>query len=130
MDGKIYLLDTNIVIAFFSNEPPVVEKITTLRGIMIPSIVVGELCYGAEKSSRKEQNITKLEAFLLSVSVLSCDEITARFYGKTKMQLQTNGTPIPENDIWISALALQYDLTLVTRDNHFTKIEALALESW
>jgi tRNA(fMet)-specific endonuclease VapC len=130
MDGKIYLLDTNIIIAFFSNEQYVVEKFSTAKDIIIPSIVLGELFYGAEKSGKKEQNMLKLEAFTQSSSILPCDETTARLYGKVKTQLKNNGTPIPENDIWISALALQHGLMLVSRDKHFTKIDALSLESW
>jgi len=128
MNGRI--LDTNIVIAFFSNEQTVVDRITSLKDVIVPSIVIGELFYGAEKSDRKEQNISNLEAFIQTISVLPCDIITARLYGRIKAQLKAGGTPIPENDIWIAALALEYGLTLISRDKHFTNIEALSLESW
>jgi tRNA(fMet)-specific endonuclease VapC len=130
MSGEIYLLDTNIVIAFFSNEQTVVDKISTPRNIVIPSIVIGELFYGAEKSGKKEQNILRLEAFIQSAPILPCDTTTARLYGKIKKQLNAKGTPIPENDIWISALSLEYNFTLVSRDKHFTNVEGLSLEPW
>jgi len=62
--------------------------------------------------------------------VLACDTETAREYGQIKNSLRAKGKPIPENDIWIAAIAIQYDLTLVTRDGHFTEIEGLATETW
>ena len=55
---------------------------------------------------------------------------TARQYGIIKNQLRTRGKPIPENDIWIAAMAKQYQLTLVTRDNHFQHIHGLVIEQW
>ena len=55
MSGKNYLLDTNIIIGLFANEPSIVEKIKSVTAIIfIPSIVLGELFYGAEQSSKKE----------------------------------------------------------------------------
>ena len=47
---------------------------------------------------------------------------TARHYGIIKSQLKKKGRPIPENDVWIAAIAKEYDLTLVTRDDHFSYI--------
>lgn len=55
---------------------------------------------------------------------------TARQYGEIKNKLRKKGRPLPENDIWIAALALQYDLILVTRDQHFDEIDNLKLVSW
>jgi tRNA(fMet)-specific endonuclease VapC len=55
---------------------------------------------------------------------------TARSYGKIKNQLKVKGSPIPENDIWIAALADQYQLLLITRDKHFNNIEAISIETW
>jgi tRNA(fMet)-specific endonuclease VapC len=131
MSGKNYLLDTNIVIALFTKESSITEKIRSFPGnIFIPSIVIGELFYGAEKSTRKEENKKKVEALAASSSVLDCDTDTARLYGKIKNHLRDKGTPIPENDIWIASLAEQHQLTIVTRDKHFLNIESVASESW
>jgi tRNA(fMet)-specific endonuclease VapC len=55
---------------------------------------------------------------------------TAKWYGEVKNGLRQKGRPIPENDIWISAMALEYDLILVSRDGHFEKVEQLKLERW
>ncbi len=62
--------------------------------------------------------------------VLGCDSDTARRYGEVKNALRLKGRPIPENDIWIAAVALQHGLTLITRDGHFNEIEELTVEAW
>lgn len=108
MSGNIYLLDTNIIIGLFANESSITEKIKTYSGdIFIPSIVMGELFYGAEQSTKKEENKKKLEALAEMSFILDCDTATARVYGKIKSQLKAKGAPIPENDIWIASLAAQ-----------------------
>jgi tRNA(fMet)-specific endonuclease VapC len=62
--------------------------------------------------------------------LLLCDEQTARQYGRISQQLRKKGRPIPQNDMWIAALALQHGLTLVTRDAHFSHIDGLLLQDW
>ena len=78
----------------------------------------------------KEENRKKIDALALSSSIVECAVDTARLYGKIKSLLRSKGSPIPENDIWIAALAQQHKLILVTRDNHFNNIEALLVENW
>jgi tRNA(fMet)-specific endonuclease VapC len=131
MNGKDCLLDTNIVIGLFANESSIIEKIKSFPGnIFIPTIVVGELFYGAEQSTRKETNSKRIEEFAEASLILECDTDTARLYGKIKSQLKHKGTPIPENDVWIAALAEQHQLTLVTRDKHFNNIKGILTETW
>lgn len=130
MSGKKFLLDTNIVIGLFANDFSVIDHIESAKEIFIPVIVVGELYYGAEQSKHKSNNLFKIESFASVCVMLSCDKQTAKHYGIIKSQLKKKGTPIPENDIWIAALALQHKLTLATRDNHFNKINGLILENW
>ncbi len=129
MNGK-YLLDTNLVIALFAGESPITKRLRDVEEIFIPSIVMGELYYGARKSSRAEENIARLDDFAASNVVLSCDTGIARRYGEVKDRLRQKGRPIPENDIWIAAMALEYDLTLVTRDVHFSEVAGLKIETW
>lgn len=131
MNGKDCLLDTNIVIGLFANESSITDKIKSFSGsILIPSIVLGELFYGAEQSTRKVENRKKIEELAEASIILECDTNTARFYGKIKSLLKVKGTPIPENDIWIAALAEQHKLTLATRDKHFANIGSIEVESW
>ena len=58
------------------------------------------------------------------------DEAAARVYGNIKSILRKKGTPIPENDIWIAALAQRNELIIVTRDKHFKQIESITIENW
>ena len=63
-------------------------------------------------------------------NVLYIDEASARAYGNIKASLRKKGTPIPENDIWIAALAHRSELIIVTRDSHFKEIESISIENW
>ncbi len=63
-----------------------------------------------------------------AVEVLTCDEETAQWYATVKFKLRKKGRPIPENDVWIAAIASQHKLTLLSRDSHFHGIEGLGTE--
>lgn len=127
MSGK--LLDTNAVAALF-NQDQVLKVALGDAELIIPAPVVGELYFGAYKSGRVEHNIAQLEKFLVQNEVLICDAETGNWYGQIKLLLKTKGRPIPENDIWIAAIALQHGLNLVTRDAHFDVVDNLVTESW
>lgn len=129
MSGK-FLLDTNIVIALFAQETAVHQQLANVVEIFIPSIVIGELYFGAYKSARVGSNIDRIEDFAASNTILEINTATAKEYGLIKSSLRVKGKPIPENDIWIAAIARQYDLTLVTRDKHFEEIENLVIDIW
>ncbi|OIN89561.1 MAG: VapC toxin family PIN domain ribonuclease [Anaerolineae bacterium CG03_land_8_20_14_0_80_58_20] len=129
MSGKC-LLDTNIVIALFANEDGVKDNLAKTDEVFVSSIVIGELFFGAHKSARTKENITRINEFAESNIVLACDAGTASFYGEIKNALRLKGHPIPENDIWIAAIALQHGLTLISRDAHFSEIENLEVSKW
>lgn len=125
-----YLLDTNIVIALFAADSAVLDKLSDAEAVFVPAIVLGELYYGAHKSSQPVENADHIVAFAAQNTILACDEETARAYGVFKSQLRAKGKPLPENDIWIGALAHQYDLTLITRDRHFAEMDEISYASW
>jgi len=129
MSGK-YLLDTNIVIALFEGDSMIEKHIGQALEIFLPSTVLGELYYGAYNSNRQKTNLERIDAFKSNVSILYVDDTTARFYGQIKKGLKKKGRPIPENDIWIAGIAIQYELTLVTRDRHFEYIDKLDVDIW
>jgi tRNA(fMet)-specific endonuclease VapC len=129
MSGR-YLLDTNIVIALFANDGGVVEQIEDAAEVFIPSIVLGELYYGARRSGRVVETVARLYEFAQANVILACDAETARWYSVVKEVLQQKNSPIPENDVWIAALALRYGLVLVTRDAHFQEVTNLKVERW
>ncbi len=130
MNGSRFLLDTNIVIALFAEDPNIHERMANAVEVFIPSVAVGELYFGAYKSQKIEENISRIDEFTLNNTVLACNTATAKLYGDIKNKLKEKGQPLPENDIWIAAIARQHDLTLVTRDIHFHVIENLKIESW
>lgn len=129
MNGR-YLLDTNVVIALFAQESAVLQNLSESVTIFVPSIVIGELYFGALNSSRAGENIKRVEDFRDANSVLAIDPQTAAQYGQVKHELKLAGTPLPENDIWIAALALQHQLILATRDSHFDHINSLKTVRW
>jgi len=129
MSGR-YLLDTNILIALFANESTVTDHLREAEEVFVPSIALGELYYGARKSSRVKKNTVRINDLATNSAVLVCDTETAQQYGEIKNRLRQRGHPIPENDIWIAAIAIQNDLTLVARDAHFKEVDGLGVETW
>jgi tRNA(fMet)-specific endonuclease VapC len=129
MNGR-YLLDTNIIISLFAGEPQIHARLARGVEIFVPSIAIGELYFGAYKSLKPEENLARIDEFALNNTVLPCDTDIARKYGDIKNRLKERGLPIPDNDIWIAAIAQQYALTLITKDSHFQAIENLRSEAW
>ena len=129
MNGK-YLLDTNIVIAIFAGDSVVLDRIARANEVFLPMIVCGELYYGARKSTHVDANMARIDELAASSALLECDIDTSRHYGRIKNDLRAKGRPIPENDIWIAAVAQQHGLTLASRDSHFNEVDDLSLEVW
>ena len=106
------------------------ENLARADHVFVPSIAIGELCFGARKSKRVRENPALIDEFAANSVVLGCDIATARRYGEVKNGLRLKGRPIPENDIWIAAMALQHGLALATRDAHFSEVEGLEVVAW
>jgi tRNA(fMet)-specific endonuclease VapC len=92
--------------------------------------VSGELYYGAIYSSQIHKNLSKIQSLFERYKSLPLDEATSLEYGNIKAALRKKGKPIPDNDIWIAALAKQHALILVTRDKHFKGIEGVTIKQW
>lgn len=129
MNGR-FLLDTNIIISFFAEDPLIHKHIINAPEIFVPCIAIGELFFGAYKSSKTKENLSLIDEFAIRNTVLACNADTAKIYGEIKSKLREKGQPIPENDIWIAAIAMQHSLELVTRDTHFTAVENLEVKLW
>jgi tRNA(fMet)-specific endonuclease VapC len=91
---------------------------------------LGELYKGVLKSRNPEKNRKQLDVFLQTVAVLHPDTATALYYAQIANALEQKGTPIPENDIWIAAVALECAMPLATRDAHFEKVDGLSILKW
>ena len=125
-----HVIDTSIIGFYLRGEALVVQKLDALNQIYISSITLGELFYGAYRSTNVSQAIHEVEQIEQRCSILFVDYLTPRFYGNMKMQQQRKGMMLPENDLWIAAVAQQNDLILIARDHHFTLIDNLKQEQW
>jgi tRNA(fMet)-specific endonuclease VapC len=125
-----FLLDTNILIALFASDRTVLRAIRSAHAVYVPVVALGELYYGARKSGRATHNLERVSALAGSAPVLACDATTAERYGELKAALRARGPPIPENDLWVAAIARQHHLTLATRDLHFSTVDGLTVDRW
>ncbi|MBE9175002.1 type II toxin-antitoxin system VapC family toxin [Synechocystis salina LEGE 06155] len=146
----MYLLDTNHCSRIIFGEPSLIRKIANINPSQITTCVIvqGELTYMVEKSQQREANLERLADFLQDISIYFIDDKTAEFYGKLKSIVFQHFAPknrtkrrnttmsnlgFYDNDLWIAAIALQNNLTIVSADRDFIRIQEaqnLALESW
>ena len=129
MSGR-YLLDANAAIRMLNQQVDLEARRGSGLEVFLCVTVVGELLFGAEKSSRPEANRARVDRLIERCPVVPQDVATARQYGVVKAMLRSKGRPIPENDVWIAASALRHGLTLVTRNGHFDSIDGLQIEAW
>jgi predicted nucleic acid-binding protein len=120
-------LDTNRLTDLFKGDERLSEWLETCDEVWIPLIVLAEIKAGFLGGAQQRSNQILLGRLLskATVQVLLPGRETAEQYARLFVQLKRAGTPIPDNDLWIAALALEHDLTLVTRDQHFEYIPQL-----
>jgi tRNA(fMet)-specific endonuclease VapC len=118
------MLDTSAYIAFLKGHPGVKQEIQKADEINLNPIVLGELLAGFMKGKRESRNRDILEEFLGSPRerIREVDEETSERYATIFVYLRDMGTPIPTNDLWIAATAMQFGLRVVTTDWHFQKM--------
>ena len=121
------LSDTNAYTAFMLGEADVVEVLAHAERIQLNSIVLGELLGGFAAGVREARNRGELARFLASprVEVVPVTAQTADSYALVYSGLRRKGQPIPSNDLWIAASALEHGAALLTRDAHFGHVEGL-----
>lgn len=124
------ILDTNALSAFFDGDPALVDLLSEAPDLYLPVIVLGEYQFGLKASRLKKTREPQLLAFAETCTVLPVLESTVGWYATVRDGLRKAGTPIPENDIWISALALEYQQTVITQDSHFLKVKQINVRSW
>ena len=123
------LIDTNIYSSAMRGDTEVVRLLRRVSHIGISSISVGELLSGFKGGNKEQKNRKELDIFLDSprVALYPVTQETAEHYSSVLTRLKQKGTPIPTNDIWIAATALQHGLPLYTLDKHFSHIEEVIL---
>lgn len=124
-------VDTNRLTDLLRGDARLAERLGACDEVWIPLMVLGELKAGFQGGTQRLRNEALLQRFLAkaTVSVLLPGRETAEHYARIFVQLKRAGTPVPDNDLWIAALALEHDLLLITRDRHFKRIPQLPLES-
>lgn len=128
MSGRMYMLDTNIVIDIFRGNIKTLSSLSfDTEEIVISCVAYGELVYGAENSNYKSKHLNQIDEFVQVCKVFSVTKQTADVYGRIKAALKISGKPIPENDVWIAAHAIESDSFLVTKDSHFSVVNGLKL---
>ena len=125
-----FLFDTNIIIGFLKNEDIIVNNIKEEEIINVSVITVGEMFFGANNSERSDRNTTVYKEFFEYCEIFKVTEKTAEYYAKLRYKLKKIGKPIPENDIWIAAIAKENDMTIVTRDKHLLGINFIKTVKW
>jgi len=123
------MIDTNIYIEYLRGNEEVKDILDFADIVAFSVISVGEIFTGFYLSENEKKYFSEIEEFFNSSRLLiyDVDSETAEFYAKIVSELKSSGSPIPTNDIWIAALALQHGIKLLTMDNHFKKVPGLFL---
>ncbi len=124
------ILDTNALSAFVDGDRGVGEVLRFQRRAAIPVIVLGEFRYGIAESRHRATYEAWLRDELMHFEILPVTEETTVNYAELRVELRRSGKPIPANDAWIAALALQHRLPVLSRDQHFDVIPKLERIGW
>ena len=128
-----YLLDTNILIAALKGAPGVRQQLehTPLNALLLSTVVLGELEFGAEKSAWAARNRQRLNALTERLPLIGVDASSARHYARIRAHLERQGQPIGANDLWIAAHARAEGFVLVTNNvKEFRRVKGLKVENW
>jgi predicted nucleic acid-binding protein len=124
------ILDTNAVSSLLAGDLSLGEVLAGDLRHHLPVIVIGEYRFGLLESRHRAYLQSLLDALLRESIVLPVDETTAEIYSEVRQELRRKGRPIPGNDIWIAALARQYQQPVVSRDTHFDHVADLRRVPW
>ena len=127
MTGSLVVVDTNVVVALLNGDTAIASWLASFPTLCVPIPVVGELLFGALNSSRSAENLKRVQKFLASSRPLETTVQTAHAYADVRLALKRKARPIPENDIWIAAAAIEHALPLATRDAHFGHVDQVVL---
>ena len=124
------ILDTNAISALSFRDGNLIRLLSSTPRISIPFVCVAEYQFGILGSSKKEELIQFLEKVTEKWPILFPDKTTLRIYAEICASLKETGTPIPSNDIWISALVRQNKMPLVSKDKHFDQVPLIQRNEW
>lgn len=119
------ILDTNALSAWAEGFAAVQAPLRSARRLVVPSIVLGEYCFGIRQSSRRRRYEDWLDRYVPAADIAAVTHATAAVYAEVRLELKRAGNPIPSNDIWIAALARQHALPLLSNDTHFDRVDGV-----
>ncbi len=124
---RAVLLDTNAYVRFLAGDERVLASLAGAGHVYLSVFVLGELLAGFRLGTKERPNRQLLERFLAKpgVAVLEATRETAEYFGLIKSALKKAGQPIPLNDVWIAAQALETGAVLITYDLHFAVVPGL-----
>jgi predicted nucleic acid-binding protein len=124
------ILDTNAVSSLLEGDPALEAVLARELRHQLPVIVIGEYRYGLARSRRRRSLMPLFDELVRESVVLAVRAETAAAYATVREALRAKGTPIPENDVWISALAVEHSLDIVSRDRDFDHVAGVRRRSW
>jgi tRNA(fMet)-specific endonuclease VapC len=126
---KRILIDTNVYSAFKANNQEVIHEFQSCEEIHVNIVVLAELVAGFKAGSKEDRNREELKLFLNSPRIVldHMSEETAEFYAGIYLNLLNKGTPIPTNDMWIAASAMEHGCALYSLERHFQAVDGLLL---
>ena len=118
------MLDTSAYALFKRGHQGIATALRETRSILLPAVVMGELYAGFEVGDRRQKNRDELDEFFRSsrVSLVDITNETAERYARIYAYLREAGLPIPTNDLWIAASAMEHSAELITADSHFLQL--------
>ncbi len=121
------LLDTNAYSMLMRGHEQVAEIVREAEELLFSAVVVGELLYGFRHGTRFEQNAADLRSILNSPysTLVDVGSVTADRYSRIAATLRAKGCPIPTNDVWIAAHAMETGADLLSGDSHFEHIDGI-----
>ena len=124
------ILDTNALSAWADGQPEIKPVLISATKLVVPAVVLGEFDFGIRQSRHYRHYTGWLERSLRHVEIAAVDEETAKLYGQIRLELKKAGTPIPLNDAWIAAAALQFQFPVLSRDAHFDAVASITRVPW
>jgi len=120
-------LDTNGYSAYMKGDPAVRSALEEADAVLVPSVVIGELCAGFAAGTRYRRNLDELKEFLDAPGIEEAHTsfAVAERYGMLVADLRKKGAPVPTNDLWIAAIALEAGARVLTFDRHFDRIPGI-----
>ena len=130
MENHRVMMDTSAYAAFLRGNPGVMEAVQEADGIVLNPVVLGELLGGFLMGRNEKKNRAILRDFLNSprVVMVEMDEETSERYAVILQSLRLRGTPIPTNDVWIAASAMQHGLKVLSTDKHYLEVAQILTE--